>query len=293
MHFQNKFNKGAAMLSLAMILLFNIGISQKPKKLHIEIRQMSGLEQRIDEEPAEKNNMPDKYAFIISGDSEKIFEDNIASAYNIFLENGFSKENIYILNSGTKNECYPADGMASVGSIGMVLEHLAKKVDDNDMVFVYITPHGRPHYSIEADGPKLRVIPIPAIAMPTDEMLEPEFTRHLQQIKPGIGILIAEQCYGGSFAENIGKENRYIGISASGPMESAWYYRDMSTFATAFFNAWQDKASDSNKDGRVSIKEAYDYARNNDIATKKGEQVPRMYYMIKAINPAEVFLDNE
>ena len=291
MHFQSKFHKGAAMLALSISLAFNMGSGQKLKKPSIEIHQMSGLEQRIDEDLAEKNNLPDKYAVIISGDGEKIFEDNISSAYNVFIENGFGKENIYILNSGIKTECYPADGMASRDSIKIVLEHLAKKVDGNDMIFVYITSHGNQQYLIESSGAKLKLTPIAALAMPNDEMLEPEFTKHLRQVKPGIGILVAEQCYGGDFAENIGKENSYIGISASGPGESAWYYAN--TFATGFFNAWHTCIRCIVGDGKVSIKEAYDYACKNDIATKKGEQVPRMYYQINEINPAEVFLDGK
>ncbi|MFH0949333.1 MAG: hypothetical protein V1802_02500, partial [Candidatus Aenigmatarchaeota archaeon] len=95
-----------------------------------------------------------------------------------------------------------------------------------------------------------------------------------------------DQCYGGGFAEEIGKE-RYIAVASAKPYQGG-YGKTNNTFGGYFMLAFRDKnKSDTNEDGRVSIREAFEYAKGRHKWTKKKEQEP----IIRGeLNPNRVFL---
>ena len=294
MHFSCNLNKGMAMLALSIGMAFDLGISQQSGNQKEQINQ-GKLEERISKEPTKQNHLPDKYAVLLSGTDEGTFEENLARAYSVLTENGFDKENIYVLNTVIETDKYPADGKALKKSIGIVLEHLAKKIDDKDMLLLYYTAHGGMiNIALEGEGKDIIKKQTSTLALAHGEVSAIELEEYLKDIKPKAGIFVFDQCYGGGFAELIGRRNDYIGISATSAEDFGYFYSGYPSFGGMFFRAWQYiQCSDANGDGRVSVKEAYDYARENDLAAKKGEQFPRMFYQIKEMNPAEVFLDEK
>src|SRR3989344_4547902 len=94
--------------SLALVTLFLYGCSD---------RQQAGLEQRISQEAAQPNGKPDKYAVLINGADEKRFVAEITNTYTILLENGFPKENIYVLVQDRRNYSSPVDDVANKKNI--------------------------------------------------------------------------------------------------------------------------------------------------------------------------------
>lgn len=233
--------------------------------------RLGSLERRLSREVAELREKSEKYAVMISGESEKRHRENLALAYDVLLENGFRKRNIYILDDkGEKRSAYPVDGLASKGTIKAMFDNLGKRIDSNDLLFVYTTGHGeRVIFRSEINGKRhdrecsrLKVL---------GDVSEDDMAEYLEGVHVGVGVVVSDQCYGGGFAEAVGKGN-YIGISASG----AGQISESNTFAQAFFNSWRDKMADTNRDERTSIREAYEYANAYDINAHSGKQMPRL-----------------
>jgi len=254
------------------------------------------LEQRISEEIAKPNGKPDKYGVIISGSSEERHKENSSLAYQILLENGFQRENVYLLdNKGNKTSLYPVDDISSKEAVKKLFSHLEKKVDSEDLLFVYTTGHGDNTFKL---------------ALPGENLSEKEMEEYLSNIHPKTGILIFDQCSGGNFAKRTGK-GRYIGISASEgdknsksntfPQEFFRSYNNKSDInndgkvsveeafnhAKSFFRSCRNNKSDVNNDGKVSVEEAFNHAVSNDSYTKRGEQKPQIY---SGVDASKVFL---
>ncbi len=244
-------------------------------------QKYKNLEKRISEEVARPNWEPDKYGVIICGKNDNItYKENLSLAYQVLLENGFQKENIYVLDGkGNKSPSYPVDGSASKGTIKKLFNHLDKKIDSNDLLFLYVTDHGEKVKKIHNNG---NINDLSTIVIPDGHLLETEMEEYLSQINPKTGILVFDQCYGGGFAKRTGK-GKYIGISACESNNVSV----SNTFPQAFFNSWKDSTSDFNKDGRTSVKEAFYYAAENDYHSITSHQRPQIYSEIDA---DEVFL---
>lgn len=274
MSIRNYVGRGLATLALAGSLFLS-GCGDFPKPVN--------LERRLSQEVATQNHTEDKYAVIISGNTDYRHKENLSLAYQVLLENGFQKENVYILDDeGDKTAFYPVDDIASKEAIKMLFGHLAKRVDSKDLLFVYTTGHGgRTSIDKEINGETKR-IKVFGIAIPGEDLLETEMAEYLSDVHPRAGVLVYDQCYSGGFAERTGRGN-YIGISASEADELS----HSNTFPQTFFGAWRNKSADKNNDGRLSIREIFDYTVQNDEKTKDGSQKPQFFSDLKA---DEVFL---
>lgn len=253
------------------------------REIHQRARNIN-LEQKIKQEQVINDNYPNKYAVLISGDTEDIYQENLSMAYQILLENGFQRKNVSILGGkGDLSAFYPIFGPASKKSIDCVFDDLSKKIDSNDLLFVYVTGHGDQITLGDVAGDKKEVSKIASIDLSGESLLETDFEKYLINIKSEVGILLFDQCYGGNFAKRFGKGN-YIAISASEPGKTS----KENTFPWAFFHAWRNyDFSDRNNDGKISIGEAFYHAKQHDISTRKGLQKPQIY---SDINEENIFL---
>src|SRR3989344_6367821 len=99
MKIKNYVRRGLEALAFAGVLFLGCSESQNPQiPQPLQPPQPQRLEQRISQEIAEPNGKPDKYGVIISGSDEPRFLIETSLIDQIFLENGFKKENIYILD---------------------------------------------------------------------------------------------------------------------------------------------------------------------------------------------------
>nr|MBA4404867.1 hypothetical protein [Nanoarchaeum sp.] len=274
MGIRNYVGRGLANLALAGSLFLS-GCEDIPKP--------ANLERRLNQEVATQNHTADKYGVIISGNTNRRYEENLSIAYQVLLENGFQRGNIYILdNIGEKTAFYPVDDIASKEAIEMLFEHMAKKVDSEDLLFVYTTDHGGRISINEKVNGETKKIKISYLEILGGYLLETEMARYLSEVHPNIGVLVFDQCYSGGFAERTGRGN-YIGISASETDKPSY----SNTFPQTFFWAWRNKGADKNDDGRLSIREIFDYTLQNDERTKEGFQKPQIF---SDMNIDEVFL---
>jgi hypothetical protein len=240
------------------------------------------LEDRLVDLPSEKNYESDKYAVLISGRTEGRHAENLETAYNALIGQGFLLENIFILDNERGPAArfeYPVDAPATKENIKIVMENIQQTSDDKDLLFLYVTGHG--------GREKVRGEYVSTILLSDgEEMDEIEMDNLLEGIEElRVGILVFDQCYGGGFVERSG-DGRYVAVSASKPNEVSY----SNTFPLAFFNAWEDSESDINKDGRISIQETFDYATENDSYANDGDQMPLI--RSEDMNSEEIFIDN-
>ncbi len=217
------------------------------------------LDYRLDSDKAVKNNLPNKYALLISGDDKPRDIFDISFAYKTLLENGFHGEDIYIVDkTGQKKPFYEPDGIAAEENVKKILEHLTEKIDDKDVFFIYIGDHGSADsycYDDKCDS----TVRGSEIQLTDERMSEFYLGSYLKDINPKAGVVLADICYGGGFAD-LGKGN-FIGI-ASGTRDQIVDGPVSETFACYFFDAFnKPESSDLDHDGAVSILEAFKYAK--------------------------------
>ncbi len=282
MSIRNYVGRGLATLALAGGLLFS-GCSDN-------LSQPRRLEQRIGQEVAQQNGKHDKYALLITGFDEKRFIHDLGSIYDVLLESGFRKEDIYILGSDKVSYRgkphiipYPVDDIATRRTIETVFSHLEKKIDEHDLLVVHISSHGDKIVAKEenVNSPENYQKVTRAIMPWEDDVIlenegnvtELELERYLSKLRPKLGIVTTDVCYGGGIAERVGK-NRFVGISASGKDETA-HSEVGNSFSGFFYQAFiNSEESDANRNGSVTLDEAFDYAKGRHSWTKSGEDTP-------------------
>ena len=245
---------------------------EPPNDLKIEmpaeteiIKRPKELEDRIFKEIAERNDQADKYAVLINGSNENLYLADISLVYQILLENQFKKENIYILDeSGTEEFSYPADGIATKENIENLFSYLSEKIDEQDSLVVHISDHGIRTMVTSPKPPFFEMIT--EVSLPVENISEVDLEKYLSEIKPKFGLITTDICYGGGIAYRLGKGN-YVGISST-TADMPSYSGLKNSFGGFFYLAFRDSAnSDFNKDGRVTLNEAFDYAKSRHYST--------------------------
>lgn len=249
---------------------------------------MEKLEKKISQSPPAKDNISQKYGLVVSGFTENENTDSIGMAYRLMRERGFEENDIFVLDSdGVERGSYPVDSPSTAEAFRKVVNYLSAKVGTEDKLFVYISDHGtrdKPKTSLR--GTEIKELKS-YVALYDSLVSDREFADYMQQINPGEGILLAEQCYGGGFSKEVGKGN-FTAVSPSGPNEPSLIFSDYDSFAKCFLESFEKNESDTDDDGRVSLKEAFKYASEKDIASAFGYQTPCLY---SDKDPAKVFLD--
>lgn len=240
-------------------------------------KPMEKLDHKISQNPPEKDNISQKYGLIVSGCTENDNTETIGIAYRLMRENGFEEKDIFVLDSdGIERGKYPVDGSSTAESLKKVVSYLSGKVGTEDKLFAYISDHGA------RDRPKTGLMGTEIMELKSYAALyegfvsDDEFAGYMEQINPGEGILLAEQCYGGGFSKKIGTGN-FTAVSPSGPNEKSLIFSDYDSFAKCFLESFGKNETDTDKDGNVSIKEAFKYASEKDLASAFGYQTPCLY----------------
>lgn len=269
-------------LLVVFLLILGVGCAALDKETFY--REPERLNQRI----AQEKLIPplgNKYTVLISGQTEERHEKNLSLAYQVLLESGFLKDNIYILDyEGDKTAYYPVDDHANPVSVRAVLAHLQARISSEDLLLIYITDHGDKERRVVRTGKLKERRNVSVFGLQEENMDEIELAFYVEQIKPKIGIYIFVQCYGGGFADRLAGSGR-ITIAANAKDKMC----DGFSFSQPFFNAFRDRGADINGDGRISIQEAFEYALKNGGRHKPfGRQEP----FIRNGIGYEVFLDD-
>lgn len=188
-----------------------------------------------------------KYALLISGQTEKRHIKSVELTYKTLLNRGFSPKNVIIFDGkGSQGRPYPVHAPADAKSIGLGFDYLANEIRPDDLLFVYVTNHGR------FDKEK-KAAEIGLIGKYLDEF---DIAAYANKIHPRIGIFMFTECYGGCFANRLRGENR-ITLAPTTDGKCSSY-----AFSQTFFEAFGACAADLDGNSRVSIREAFYYAQS-------------------------------
>ena len=283
---KNRFLKyvagGFASIAIASNVFFNVNCAST-------LQRPSSLEKKINQTPREK------YAVLISAESEPRHVYNLNWAYQTLSELGYFDKNMYVFDDSSANSnIFIRYALTTKKNILKLLNNLSKEIDSNDIFFLYVTGHGyiEPNNDDNLLSNNKIEDRISYIEMKFGEYLySTELKEYLANIQPEVGICLFDQCHSGGFAELIGGEN-YVAISA--------YKKDESSqdngFPIAFFTSFKKKLSseirigDSNSDGRVSIYEAFIHAKVKDIYSLNGRYHPQLKSIL---NSDKIFLDGK
>ncbi|MDO8517123.1 MAG: C13 family peptidase [Nanoarchaeota archaeon] len=273
----NLFNKTFAALELIGLLSLEVHKDIPPYP--------DRLQARISQELIIKNNNLDKYAVLVKGDNQKIYNQNFSSIYNVLIENGFKSENIYVFvhdgGNSVKQFNHPVDDVSSKESLEMILNHLAKKIDKNDIFLLYLSDHGG-RESVKSPYEN-QIVEVSRFFLRGGDINELELEKALKPIYAKNKILAFDFCYDGGFADRLGKNND-IAVSSS-LYNRVSHAPNLDSFNVYFFQAFRDICdSDYNNDKRVSIDEAYRYAIENYSLAKKGVDRPQLVSKIDVRN---------
>ena len=245
------------------------------------VGSLSCASMAIPSSPAPENG-PEKYAVLISGQTEERHALNMTLVYNFLLENGYNEKNIQVLDGKGSDRlfCYPVDAAATVGNVKAALESLESKLDKNDSLFIYVSDHGGHIYSPEGVG-------LSTISTNDGSTLDQRtFEGFVNDLNYGTGMFVFDQCYSGGFAQETGHGNN-VSIASASPDESAYSGGIHNSFTAYFIKAYIfPQISDNNHDGNVSISEAFDYAETNHPYSRQGWQDPMI---TTELNPDKIF----
>jgi hypothetical protein len=135
-------------------------------------------------------------------------------------------------------------GPSTKAAIEQTLGALAARVRPGDQLFILVIGHG------SAQGDEARV------SLPGPDITAADFARLLKRFAAQKVAFVNAASASGGFLSALSGANRAIVTSTKSGME-----RNESIFARYFVQAFADNVADVDKDGRVSLLEAYTYAR--------------------------------
>jgi hypothetical protein len=191
---------------------------------------------------------PHRYAILANADTARDHKRNIARAYHTLRALGFHAEDIYVVS--------PHDWRAPTArstpryaplpkSFTEVMRRLAAEVHAGDQLVFYGTGHG--------DTCSRGVY----LALRRGGLFPAELRAQIERL-PVNAIVVMDQCFSGGFADAFeGTTSRAIVVTdVDGEHETYCGF-----FAEAFWNAFLHPGSaDKNRDGKISIREAFDAA---------------------------------
>lgn len=146
-----------------------------------------------------------------------------------------------------------ATGEARKENVEKALADVASKADADDLVWVVLIGHG------SYRGEESR------INLPGPDLTAQDFAALLQPIRARVAFTNTTSA-SGEWAKVLSGENRAIVTATKSGME-----RNESVFGGHFARALADDVADTDKDGRISLLEAYTYARAETIRFYEGD----------------------
>jgi hypothetical protein len=235
------------------------------------------------------------YALLVSGGVSREYNyarywNDISSMYKALIQTyGYQKEHIYVLlsdgaNTGTDQLASygpepdyipnyidsPKDldgdtnpevnGNAKKSTLISVLGNLDSIIDGDDNLFIFVTNHGG-NDNTQQQNVKLYLWGTGTDAFITDT----EFVNALPSDAKSVTLMM-EQCFGGGFIDNF--RTKYTNLPTKAVIMTAAKYNEYS-WGNAFSYPWINGVanpllSDTSRDGRASMSEAFIWARKND-----------------------------
>lgn len=235
------------------------------------------------------NTAENCYAVIISGGMNKSsnhirYWNDCSIVYRVLTQlYGYKDENIYVImsdgtNPGTDRRTFGSpsydsspldldnDGdddimySATKSNIGIVFDELEEKLTQDDFLFIFSTDHGT---LINNEV---------YLCLWNEYMSTDDFAAEVDKVNAGSMGIVMEQCFSGGFLPALSKKGRSVATACRADESS--YARGVDTY-NEFIYHWisavagstpegQAVDADYNNDGYVSMKEAFDYAEQED-----------------------------
>jgi hypothetical protein len=146
------------------------------------------------------------------------------------------------------------DGKSTKENIQQVLTDIALGAAPGEAVFILLIGHG------SSQGEVSR------LSLPGPDMSSTDFARILDQFTAQQVALINTTSASGDFIKDLSAPNRTIVTATASPFE-----RNETTFGQYFVEAFVEDVADVDKDERISVLEAFEYARH-EVARAYEEQ---------------------
>lgn len=191
------------------------------------------------------------FALIIGLNAEERHRGNISLAYQVLLESGYNRKNIFILDVSTGGPFFPKTETTSLASFLQITEILSSVIGPEDDIIVYVTGHG----DVISGVPYMNLNP--------SERIEPrEFLASLSMIKAGKALLFTDQCYWIEHLAPPGCQWTVISVSTQS-----------STSHGVGFPRWFWSAF---RNGALKVSDAFSFAFMNDVSTESGDNIPSL-----------------
>ncbi len=160
------------------------------------------------------------------------------------LANGIPAANVTWLAEDPAKDAQRIGGRSTKEAVSAALSALASKASPNDQALIVLIGHGS-HTGSES-----------RLNLPGPDITADEFAAALNDVKAArIGIVVAASA-SGEWGKALAAPNRAIATATRSGME-----RNESVFGRFFADAYAGDGADTDKNGRVSLAEAFTYAQ--------------------------------
>lgn len=223
-----------------------------------------------------------KYAVLIAGgynpaNSHIRYWNDLKAMRNILLASGYQAANIYVIYADgvARGPGMPVTCSATKANIANIFGQLAGKMTANDTLYIMLNDHGS-RGSGDANGDETEDDIDEELCLWLQNMTDDEFAIQVNRIQNYKKMIIQmKQCFSGGFVADLTKPKRIV--MSSSLYNEVSYSNASATFGE--FTFWYMSAlrgskvdgsgpvnADANGDGKVSITEAWNFARARDAA---------------------------
>jgi hypothetical protein len=188
------------------------------------VRLQNKLE-TIDTESLKKE--PQHYAVLIGGNTEDRHRNNLSLAYQILIEQGYKRTNIFVFDSeGGNPAIFPITDTTTYKTMEIFYAWIAEQVTPQDTLLIYMTGHGNKLVRSNESAHALNK---------SEKLSKSQFITFIKKIQPKIGIVFGDFCYWGAIDPYQPGLEQYIFITATNDDRVSYG----TTFARSFWNSFR------------------------------------------------------
>lgn len=211
------------------------------------------------------------YAVLIAGGANAAnnhirYWNDLAAMYSILRSKGYPADHITVIYADgvAKNASMPVNYSATKANISAAFTNLAARTNDSNDIYIMLNDHG---CTLSGGHTGLNLW--------HEEMSDTEFAAEVNKITKWRNMHIQmKQCFSGGFVDDLTRTKRVVmSSSAAGQVSWAKATLDYGEFTYYYMSAlkgsWVDGAAgapvaDASGDGKVSVMEAWNFARSRD-----------------------------
>jgi hypothetical protein len=201
-----------------------------------------------------------KYAVLVNGDSERRHKENIARAYATLGALGFDPARVFVISPPDRSGRLPKQTLRLApvpDNFWRVMDDLIGVVAPGDLVVLYGTGHGDTD-----EGESL-------LELRKGEVWPSDLREEIDRLR-GDSVIVMDQCFSGGFSDAFqGTTSRVIAISSVDSRHPTDCYHFAKTFWESFLHP---ELADSNRDGKTSVREAFDAALKAHTEALAGDE---------------------